>query len=241
MSAPLLRVAGLSGGYDRHMVVHDINLEARPGSVSAIVGPNGHGKTALLWLLSGLSRPATGTIHFDGQDITGWAPHRIARLGLAQAPQGDLLFPQMSIQENLRMGAYRLASSSEASRRRDFVLSLFPKLAQREQQIAGSLSGGERRMVGLGRALMSGARMLLIDEPSLGLAPIVIDQIYDAIEQMRADGMTIIVVEENPERASSVAEQIFVMDDGRFVMSGAPEDVLSRSSLMDAYFGGGLE
>lgn len=238
MTEGLLSVQGLSGGYNRTPVVHDIDLDVESGSIVSIVGPNGHGKTALMWLLSGLSRLQAARIRFAGEDITGWPAHRIARAGLGHAPQGDLLFPQMTVRENLMMGSYRLESSKAVARRRDLVFSLFPKLAERENQMARSLSGGERRMAGLGRALMSDSKLLLIDEPSLGLAPIVIEQIYDAIAQMRADGATILLVEENPERASLITDWLHVMDDGRFVLSGTPEYVLNQSSLLDAYFGG---
>ena len=237
MSRVLLSTAGLSGGYDRNDVVHGLDLSVDEGSIVSIVGPNGHGKTAFLWLLSGLLTPRAGRIEFDGADITGLAPHLIARMGLAHAPQGDLLFPNMTIRENLQMGAYRLSDQGKYRVQRDFVLGLFPKLAEREDQIAGSLSGGERRMVGLGRALMSGAKLLLIDEPSLGLAPIVIDQIYDAIARLREQGVTIVLVEENPERASTVADMMHVVDDGHFVISGTPGEVLDRSDILNAYFG----
>lgn len=237
MSRALLSTTGLSGGYGRHDVVHKVDLHVAEGAIVSIVGPNGHGKTAFLWLLSGLLVPRAGKVEFDGKDITGLPAHQIARMGLAHAPQGDLLFADMTIRENLRMGAFCLSDPEQYRERRDFVLGLFPKLAERENQIAGSLSGGERRMVGLGRALMSGARLLLIDEPSLGLAPIVIDQIYDAIAQLRDQGVAIVLVEENPERASTVADMMHVFDEGHFVISGTPREVLDQSGILNAYFG----
>ncbi|MEQ9259521.1 MAG: ABC transporter ATP-binding protein [Roseovarius sp.] len=237
MSGVLLSTRQLSGGYVRADVVHEIDFSVEEGSIVSIVGPNGHGKTALLWLISGLLKPRAGRIEFDGKDITGLPAHEIARMGLAHAPQGDLLFPNMTIRENLRMGAYRGSSSESYEKQRKFVLDLFPKLAERESQIAGSLSGGERRMVGLGRALMSKSRLLLIDEPSLGLAPIVIDQIYEAIKRLRDQGVTIVLVEENPERASTVADVMHVVDDGHFMLSGTPEEILGQSDLLNAYFG----
>lgn len=237
MTQPILDIRGLHSGYGLREVISDISMAVPRGGIAAIVGPNGHGKTTLLWTISGLVKARGGSIRFDGKDITALAPDRIAQLGLAHAPQGDLLFSRMTIRDNLLMGAYCLQSKDEIQERCDFVFSLFPKLAQRQAQLASSLSGGERRMVGIGRALMAGAQMLMIDEPSLGLAPIVIDQIYDAILALKKRGLSILLVEENPERASQVADEMFVVDDGKIVMSGAPDEVLGQTSILDAYFG----
>lgn len=238
MSANILEISRLRSGYGVREVVSSVSMSVPKAGIAAVVGPNGHGKTTLLWTISGLVKARAGSIRFDGVEITGQPPEKIARLGIAHAPQGDLLFTGMTIRDNLLMGAYRLSSQAEIGRRRDYVFSLFPKLAERQAQLASSLSGGERRMVGIGRALMSGASLLMIDEPSLGLAPIVIDQIYDAIIELKRQGLSILLVEENPERASQVADEMFVMDDGEVVMSGPPQDVISKSTILDAYFGG---
>ncbi len=237
MTANILEIRGLHSGYGLREVVGDISMVVPKGGIAAVVGPNGHGKTTLLWTVSGLIRARAGSVLFDGADITHLAPDRIARLGLAHAPQGDLLFSRMTIRDNLLMGAYRLSSQAEIRQRSERVFDLFPKLAERQSQLASSLSGGERRMVGIGRALMADARLLMIDEPSLGLAPIVIDQIYDAILELKRQGLSILLVEENPERASQVADRMFVVDDGRIVMSGLPAEVLGNSGILDAYFG----
>jgi branched-chain amino acid transport system ATP-binding protein len=237
VTSDILQVRQLHSGYGLREVISKISFDLPRGSIAALVGPNGHGKTTLLWTISGLVKPRAGSIHFDGLDITGYSPDRIARLGLAHAPQGDLLFARMTIRDNLLMGGFRLSSKAEVRQRCEYVFELFPKLAQRQNQLASSLSGGERRMVGLGRALMAGATLLLIDEPSLGLAPIVIDQIYEAIVEMKKQGLSILLVEENPERVSELADQMFVVDDGSIVISGPPQEILSKSTILDAYFG----
>jgi branched-chain amino acid transport system ATP-binding protein len=237
MTANILEVRRLHSGYGVREVISDVSFDVPKGSIAAVVGPNGHGKTTLLWTISGLVKPRAGSIQFDGLDITGYSPDRIARLGLAHAPQGDLLFARMTIRDNLLMGGFRLSSQAEVKQRCEYVFELFPKLAQRQHQLTSSLSGGERRMVGLGRALMAGASLLMVDEPSLGLAPIVIDQIYEALVELKKQGLSIILVEENPERVSDLADQMFVVDDGSIVMSGPPQDILNKSTILDAYFG----
>lgn len=237
MSENILEVRGLRSGYGVREVISDVSLSVPRSGTVAVVGPNGHGKTTLLWTISGLVKARAGSVRFDGVDITGQSAERIARLGMAHAPQGDLLFTGMTIRDNLLMGAYRLSSQAEIQRRRDYVFSLFPKLAERQGQLASSLSGGERRMVGIGRALMSGASLLVIDEPSLGLAPIVIDQIYDTLQELNKQGLSILLVEENPERASQLADEMLVIDNGEVVMSGPPQEILSKSTILDAYFG----
>lgn len=237
MNTNILEISRLSSGYGMREVLTGVSMWVPKAGITAVVGPNGHGKTTLLWTISGLVKARAGSIRFDGVEITGRSAEKIARAGLAHAPQGDLLFTRMTIRDNLLMGAYPLSSQAEINRCRDYVFTLFPKLAERQTQLASSLSGGERRMVGIGRALMSGSSLLMIDEPSLGLAPIVIDQIYDAIVELKAQGLSILLVEENPERASQVADEMFVIDNGEIAMSGRPQDIISNSTILDAYFG----
>ncbi len=233
-----LAVSGLTAGYTGRDVLRGISFAVPEGALVTIVGPNGHGKTTLLRAISGLIRPRAGLVTVFGADMAGAAPHRIAAAGVAHVPQGDMLFPQMSVGENLLMGAYLTTDPAEISRRQDEVFALLPKLAERRAQLAVSLSGGERRMCGIGRGLMSGARILLVDEPSLGLAPIIIEQIYGVIAALKAAGRTILLVEENPARVEGLADTVHLLDHGGIVWSGAPQDLLARAELMETYLGG---
>ncbi|TVQ58217.1 MAG: ABC transporter ATP-binding protein [Rhodobacteraceae bacterium] len=237
-SAPALSVEGLASGYAGRNVLTGLGFEVPKGGCVTIVGPNGHGKTTLLRTISGLLRARAGRVRIDGRDVTGLAPNRIAAAGVAHVPQGDLLFPQMTVAENLLMGAYLETDAGEIARRLAYVYGLLPKLAERRDQIAASLSGGERRMAGIGRGLMMGADLLLIDEPSLGLAPIIIEQIYGVIGALKAEGRSILLVEENPARVADLADAIHLLDNGALVWSGAPQELLARDELLATYLGG---
>ena len=201
MVEPLLDVRDLAAGYAGREVLFGLNCRICSGELVAVVGPNGHGKTTLLRAISGLVRPSRGEILFAGEPLTRLRPDAIVARGVVHVPQGDWLFPGMSVIENLLMGAYLPAAGVRASDRLDFVLSLLPKLAERRRQLASTLSGGERRMVAIGRGLMAGGSLLMLDEPSLGLAPIVIDQIYELVFALKSSGRTILLVEENAARS----------------------------------------
>ena len=203
-----------------------------------MVGPNGHGKTTLLRAISGLLPVRKGSVSLNGRVISGQPAHRVAASGVIHVPQGDLLFAGMSVLENLLMGAYLDSDQAAAARRLDEVFALLPKLAERQTQIAASLSGGERRMVGIGRGLMMKGTVMLIDEPSLGLAPIIIEQIYEVIARLKASGRTILLVEENPARIADIADRIHLLDNGAFVWSGEPSVLLQRDELLATYLGG---
>ena len=203
-----------------------------------VVGPNGHGKSTLLRAISGLLPVRKGSISLNGRVISGKPAHRVAADGVIHVPQGDLLFAGMSVLENLLMGAYLDSDQAAVARRLDEVFTLLPKLAERRPQIAASLSGGERRMVGIGRGLMMKGSAMLIDEPSLGLAPIIIEQIYEVIARLKASGRTILLVEENPARVADIADRIHLLDNGAFVWSGEPAVLLQRDELLATYLGG---
>ncbi|NGN43026.1 ABC transporter ATP-binding protein [Mesorhizobium sp. CGMCC 1.15528] len=234
---PLLRLANVVSGYSELKVLKGISFDIEAGDFITVVGPNGHGKSTLLKTISGLVPLTSGTISINGGPTLA-KPHAIAALGIAHVPQGDMLFPEMSVLENLLMGAYLAPSKAEIDRRLDEVFTLLPKLSDRRNQVASSLSGGERRMVGIGRGLMMGGQILLIDEPSLGLAPLIIEQIYGVIAELSRSGRTILLVEENPARVADLANHLHLLDDGVIVWSGPPAELLARDELLATYLGG---
>lgn len=237
MAEPLLDVQGLACGYARLPVLHGVDLAVQAGEVVGIVGPNGHGKTTLLRAISGLLRPSGGHITSGGERLDRLRPDQIVARGIVHVPQGDLLFPEMSVLENLLMGAYLPAAARRSAERLEFVFGLLPKLAQRRHQMASTLSGGERRMVGIGRGLMAEGRLLMLDEPSLGLAPIVIDQIYELIVDLKQRGMTILMVEENATRIAEHANQVHLLDNGRIAWHGRGAELLARPEILETYLG----
>lgn len=236
-ASPLLRLDGIVSGYDGVDVLRGISFDVAEGEFVTVVGPNGHGKSTLLKTISGLVPLRAGAIALAGARLPGDAS-QIAALGVAHVPQGDMLFADMSVLENLLMGAYLAPGQAEIGRRLDEVYALLPKLAERRHQLASTLSGGERRMAGIGRGLMMGGRILLIDEPSLGLAPLIIEQIYEVIAALSAAGRTILLVEENPERVADLADRLHLLDDGVLVWSGPPAELLARDELLSTYLGG---
>ena len=236
--AAALTLAGVWAGYQALPVLKGISIEVGKGRLVTVVGPNGHGKTTLLKTISGLIKLQRGTIALDGASIGGLAPDVVAACGVAHVPQGDMLFPQMTVEENLRMGAYVEPRPQVVTRRLDDVFALLPRLAERRRQLASTLSGGERRMVGIGRGLMMAAGVLLIDEPSLGLAPLIIEQIYGVIADLKASGRSILLVEENPARVTGLADIIHLLDDGEIVWSGLPDELMARDELLATYLGG---
>lgn len=234
----LLEIEKLSASYGGGDVIEDISLQVAEGDIFGIVGPNGHGKTTLLRAVSGLLPRQHGIVRFDGHEVDGLAAEAIALRGIVHVPQGDLVYKDMSVFENLLVGGYANALRGQTQARLDFVYELFPKLKERTGQRASSLSGGERRMLGIGRGLMMAeAKLLMLDEPSLGLAPIVIEAIYEAIHRLRQMGLTILIVEENVSRISSVADHLSMLNHGRVVWSGEPGELSSRRELMETYLG----
>jgi branched-chain amino acid transport system ATP-binding protein len=233
----LLDIVGLCAGYGDVPVLRGINLSITAGSITALIGANGAGKTTLLRAISGIIPSDAGTIHYDGQDIVGMPPHDIVRAGLVQVPEGRRLFPEMTVHENLLVGS----SSPAARRKRDqnltMVFELFPKVRERQSQLAGTLSGGEQQMVAIARALMASPRLLLLDETSLGLAPIVVDEIFVAVRRLAAQGLTILVVEQNTALALEVADHGYVLEQGHFAIQGVASSLAADPRVRQAYLG----
>jgi branched-chain amino acid transport system ATP-binding protein len=233
----LLEVAGLCAGYGDVPVLRGIDLSIPAGSITALIGANGAGKTTLLRAISGIIPTEAGAIHYDGRDIAGMPPQDIVRGGLVQVPEGRRLFPDMTVHENLLVGS----SSPVARPKRDEnlarVLELFPKVRARRSQLAGTLSGGEQQMVAIARALMASPRLLLLDETSLGLAPIVVDEIFVAVRRLAMQGLTILVVEQNTALALEVADHGYVLEQGRFAIQGAASSLAADPRVKQAYLG----
>lgn len=233
----MLTVAAVEAGYRGTPVLRGVDLTVAVGEFVVIIGPNGHGKTTLLKAISGLVPLTAGQIELDGARIDTLAPDKIVARGVVQIPQGDLLFPDMTVEENLTLGAFRERSSSTRGQRLDHVFEIFPRLAERRGQRARTLSGGERRMLALGRGLMSDAQLLMIDEPSLGLAPVLVEEVYSRIHRIAKEGKTVLLVEENPARIAGLADRLYLMENGSMVRSGDPEQVLADEAVISTYLG----
>ena len=235
----MLEVTGLEVRYGNVIAVKGISLEVAEGEVVAIIGPNGAGKTSTLRAITGLVPSAGGRVVFRGTDVSRWKAHRIVTLGLGHAPEGRRLFPQMTVMENLRMGAYRRRGPSEIGRTLAQVEELFPRLAERRTQVAGTLSGGEQQMLAIGRALMAEPRLLVLDEPSFGLAPMIVREIGRIVRSInRERGVSVLLVEQNARMALGIAARAYVMETGRVALSGLSATLAESPHVKAAYLGG---
>lgn len=235
----LLSVEGIRAGYGETEVLHGLSLHVDDGETVVLLGPNGHGKTTLLRAISGLLPVRGGTVTFADRPLRGLRADAIVAHGVIHIPQGDLLFPEMTVLENLLMGAYRSNAWSRRNERLDHVFAVFPRLGERTKQLARSLSGGERRMLAIGRGLMGDARLLLIDEPSLGLAPVVIDELYDRIGDIKRSGQAILLVEESAAHVEGLADRLYLLENGEIVREGDPATLLADDALLQTYLGVG--
>ncbi len=233
-----LDVDGLEVAYGRITVVHGVGLRVPAGAVVCLIGANGAGKTTIMRAISGLVRPRAGAIRLQGEAIGGWRAHRVAAAGLRQVPEGRQCFAELTVAENLALGAYLVPGRAEIDRRRDAVLARFPRLRERLAQFAGSLSGGEQQMLAIGRALMGAPRLLLLDEPSMGLAPLFVEEIFTIIADLKAEGVTILLVEQNASAALDVSDYAYVLETGRIVLEGPAADVAANPRVTAAYLGG---
>ncbi|MBR0410127.1 MAG: ABC transporter ATP-binding protein [Eubacterium sp.] len=236
MGNKLLRVNDINVYYGAIHAIKGISFEVNEGEIVTLIGANGAGKSTSLNTVSGLLRSKTGSIEFEGKDISRIPAHKLVKMGLSQVPEGRRVFLQMTVQENLEMGAYT-ARSNTVSDSLDKVYELFPRLKERYKQIAGTLSGGEQQMLAMGRALMSQPKLMMLDEPSMGLAPILVEQIFDIIRNLHAAGTTILLVEQNARMALSVANRAYVLETGKITLSGDAKKLLNDDSVRKAYLG----
>ena len=233
----MLEVHDINVYYGAIHAIKGISFEVTEGEIVTLIGANGAGKSTTLKTISGLLHSRTGSITFQGENIAGTAPHKLVGKGLAQVPEGRAVFLQMTVEENLEMGAYT-RPNAEVDPGLEKVYDQFPRLKERRKQIAGTLSGGEQQMLAMGRALMSSPRLMMLDEPSMGLAPILVDQIFDIIRSLHKNGTTILLVEQNARMALSVADRGYVLETGKIVTSGSGKELLSDESVKKAYLGG---
>jgi branched-chain amino acid transport system ATP-binding protein len=237
-STPMLELRELDLFYGDAQALASVSLEIAQGELVAIVGSNGAGKTSLIRTIFGMLEPARGRISFEGRDITGEPPHRVCDLGIGQVAEGRQIFPNMSVIDNLEMGAVVPRARAGAKAAMEKVLALFPRLAERRAQLAGTLSGGEQQMLAIGRCLMSQPRLIMFDEPSLGLAPVVVEAMMGIIHDLnRTDGLTVMLVEQNVVQSLKLADRAYVLENGRIAMSGTGAELLADDRVRKAYIG----
>jgi branched-chain amino acid transport system ATP-binding protein len=232
----MLRIKGLRSGYGKIEVLHDVDMDIQQGQIVTLIGANGAGKTTLLKTISGLLRPGAGVIEFEGTGTTRLPPHKIVSLGISHVPEGRAILKRMTVIDNLRMGAF-VRSDAEVAADIDSVLARFPILAERRLQMAGTLSGGEQQMLAIGRALVARPRLLLLDEPSLGLAPKIVTRIFLTLRELKNEGKTILLVEQNARQALQIADHGCVMERGRIVIRGSGQELLNMPQVQRTYLG----
>jgi branched-chain amino acid transport system ATP-binding protein len=233
----MLEIRDLRAGYSGAEVLHGVDIQIEAGELVAIIGPNGAGKTTLLRVISGLVRPSAGTLRFEGRDLSSMEPDLIVSSGLVHVPEGRMVLGRMTVRENLLLGAHVRSAGPEVSRDLEYVLTLFPRLEERLEQMAGTLSGGEQQMLAIGRGLMGSPRLLMLDEPSLGIAPIMVEKIFAAIQDIRARGVTVLLVEQNAAKALDLAIRGYALDLGHITSAGRSTDLLNDDRVRQAYLG----
>ncbi|MBQ7429863.1 MAG: ABC transporter ATP-binding protein [Butyrivibrio sp.] len=233
----LLEVNDLSVYYGVIQALKGISFHVDKGEIVALIGANGAGKTTTLHTLSGLLEPKEGSVKYNGQELTKIAPHKIVKLGMAQVPEGRRVFAEMTVYQNLKLGAYTRHNAIEFADTLNMVYSRFPRLKERQYQLAGTLSGGEQQMLAMGRALMSHPDIILMDEPSMGLSPIFVNEIFDIIKSVNQEGVTVLLVEQNAKKALAIANRAYVLETGSIVLEGNANDLLNNPSIQKAYLG----
>lgn len=233
----MLRIENVNVSYGSIHALHDISLTVNDGEVVSLIGANGAGKTTTLHTITGLKGATDGVIEYDGKDLRRMDPSHIIRIGMAHVPEGRHVFTQMSVQENLEMGFYIMNDKSQIKKNMDMVYEYFPRLLERKKQLAGTLSGGEQQMLATGRALMSNPRIVLMDEPSMGLSPLLVKEIFHIIKTLHQNGITVLLVEQNAKMALAVSDRAYVLETGRISMSGKASELLANDNIKKAYLG----
>ncbi len=233
----MLKVSGIDVFYGDVQVLWDVSFHVDEGEVVALIGANGAGKSTTLRTISGLLRPRRGTIEFMGERLDRIPPYRVIELGIAHVPEARRLFPEMTVEENLEMGALKPAAKARRAESLEKVYARFPRLKERRRQLAGTLSGGEQQMLAIGRGLMSLPRMILFDEPSLGLAPLLVEEVFNVVEEIRRDGVTVLIVEQNVRQTLAIADRAYVLETGRIVRHGTGRELLEDPEVRKAYLG----
>jgi branched-chain amino acid transport system ATP-binding protein len=233
----MLELAGVSAGYGGAQTLFDVSMRVSPGEVVAVIGANGAGKTTLLRVISGLLPASAGTMSMEGASLRAMRPHRIIETGIAHVPESRRLFPRLTVEANLKMGAYIPAARARFAERLDYVYGLFPRLKERRGQLAGTMSGGEQQMCAIGRALMSRPKLVLLDEPSMGLAPVIVAQVFELVRRIRAEGYTVLIVEQNVRQVLKVADRGYLLEVGRVRTSGTAGELLGNEAVREAYLG----
>ncbi|MGH6945127.1 MAG: ABC transporter ATP-binding protein [Geminicoccaceae bacterium] len=233
----MLELCGVDAGYGSFQALFDVSLAVESGEAVAVLGPNGAGKTTLLRVISGLLPIGAGRIDMEGRSLAEVPPHRIIRLGIAHVPENRRLFPRMTVEDNLRMGAFAPGARAGYRRQLDFVYELFPRLKERRLQSAGTMSGGEQQMCAIGRALMSSPKLLLMDEPSAGLAPVIVEQVFDLVRRIRREGFTVLIVEQNVQQVLQVCDRAYLLEAGTIRAGGAAAELRESEHVRKAYIG----
>jgi branched-chain amino acid transport system ATP-binding protein len=233
----MLELRSVRAGYGTFAALFDVSLEVRQGEAVGVIGPNGAGKTTLMRVISGMIRPTSGSIHMENVDLVATPAHRIVELGMAHVPENRRLFPRMSVEDNLKIGGFMPAARPKFRDRLAVVYELFPRLRERRHQFAGTLSGGEQQMCAIGRALMSDPKLLLLDEPSAGLAPVVVQHVFELVTRIRGSGLTVLIVEQNVQQVLRVVDRAYVLKAGHLRAAGTAAELLGSDSIREAYLG----
>ena len=233
----MLDLKGINAGYGSFQALFDISLTVNAGEAVSVIGPNGAGKTTLMRVISGMTAPFSGEMEMEGKSLSSFPPHQIVELGIAHVPENRRLFPGMTVEDNLKLGAFAKTARGESFKNLEFVYELFPRMKERRSQLAGTMSGGEQQMCAIGRAIMSGPKLLLMDEPSAGLAPVVVQQVFSLVRRIREEGYTVLIVEQNVQQVLQVVDRAYLLEAGQLIDSGKSEDLLESETVRKAYMG----